>query len=312
MIERHPSPGTVLARCLAERHLKVGDLVALTGLSDRYLGRLVKDAIGLLPEIADHLERVLGVPATYWEAVQVDYLAGLRHRWGQARQALLGRQISSKTLAHRVDLPEPYVKILLDEEDHTPGLDTITKFEKMLGDSEVVWAQREEDARAFAAGFPKPRALFRENWTDEDRAREASYQRTVHAWTERRKTALLVRGWKIVGRRSYEEDGCGFRTWATDPTNGDEMLLDKAYAVQEARDPGLVEPYPTRDFENPPSTQPLYEIGDVKVQPMEIKSSRWAIMERLQAAEDGSLYKSLDELGKKRRRLLRITVLEPT
>lgn len=60
----------------------------------------------------------------------------------------------------------------------------------------------------------------------------------------------------MFGMRSYEDGVC-----AIDPTNGRRMLLSETEAIQGQREPGSIPPFPSRDYEIPKSTQPMFDIG---------------------------------------------------
>lgn len=172
--------------------------------------------------------------------------------------------------------------------------------EKAVLESEEAWQRRHEDARAFSEGFSKQfRVLYRDHWTAEDKAREADHQRAVTACHERRETALLVRGWRLYNQRNYSTGRCAMHRYANDPQTGENVLIDDAFRTQEEREPGSVEKYPVRDFELPRGGFPTFNIGEVKVQPMQAPvGSVFYLDNRRNAAEDERVFAALDAAGK--------------
>lgn len=149
-----------------------------------------------------------------------------------------------------------------------------------------------------ADGVEKPvgRILGRENWTDADWEEDARRSKANAEAAEARKQALLTRGWEL--HYAYcSRDTRG--EWAKDPFTGQRVTHADAYRIQETRQPGSVPEWPKfeprverpnsyerllkedelepgeakPDWQPPPSTLGLFDIGEVKVQPMKAPAS---------------------------------------
>lgn len=66
-------PGEVLKRELKTRGIKQKDLAEVTGLQPSHLSELVKGTRSVNNQIADKLEKALGIPAIHWIKLQSDY-----------------------------------------------------------------------------------------------------------------------------------------------------------------------------------------------------------------------------------------------
>src|ERR1051325_5391878 len=63
-------PGETLAEVLESRDMSQAELAERTGLTPKTVNELVKGKAPVTPETALHLERVLGLPASFWNGLQ--------------------------------------------------------------------------------------------------------------------------------------------------------------------------------------------------------------------------------------------------
>jgi HTH-type transcriptional regulator/antitoxin HigA len=73
-------PGETLRATLDERGMSQSDLARRTGLSPKHINQIIQGAAPISPDTSLALERVLGVPARFWNALEANH---------QARQARL-------------------------------------------------------------------------------------------------------------------------------------------------------------------------------------------------------------------------------
>ncbi|WP_328855382.1 ImmA/IrrE family metallo-endopeptidase [Microbispora hainanensis] len=68
-------PGAILQAILDERGLKQADLADRTGLTPKHINQIVKQSIGISGDVAQVLERALGLDALFWLRADADYQA---------------------------------------------------------------------------------------------------------------------------------------------------------------------------------------------------------------------------------------------
>ena len=68
-------PGAVLSTVLDTRGMRQVELAERTGLSPKHVNQIVKQVIGISPDVSILLERALDVPADFWMRVDTDYQA---------------------------------------------------------------------------------------------------------------------------------------------------------------------------------------------------------------------------------------------
>lgn len=78
-------PGESLLDLLEERGISQADLARRTGFTTKHLNNLIKGKTVLMPSMALSLERVLGVPASFWNACEANYREFLARRDESAR-----------------------------------------------------------------------------------------------------------------------------------------------------------------------------------------------------------------------------------
>src|SRR3954470_11203917 len=79
-------PGETLLEVLEERGLTQADLAERTGRPKKTINEIAKGKAAITPETALQLERVLGVPASYWNSLEQNYRAALARK--EERQRL--------------------------------------------------------------------------------------------------------------------------------------------------------------------------------------------------------------------------------
>lgn len=95
-------PGVSLAELLDDRGMSQAELARRTGLSAKHINLVVKGSASISPDTALKLERVLGVPARVWSALETNY------------QGHLSRLDEARTLAeHAGWASKPLVKDLV-------------------------------------------------------------------------------------------------------------------------------------------------------------------------------------------------------
>lgn len=78
-------PGETLRDALEAVGMSQADLARRTGLSTKHVNQVIQGVVALTPETALALERVLGVPARLWNALEANY----RQREARLRQEVL-------------------------------------------------------------------------------------------------------------------------------------------------------------------------------------------------------------------------------
>jgi addiction module HigA family antidote len=68
-------PGEILAEALEERGITNSELARRTGLSEKHVSQLVNARVPLSMDVALQLERVLGIPARFWNSLEFNYRA---------------------------------------------------------------------------------------------------------------------------------------------------------------------------------------------------------------------------------------------
>jgi HTH-type transcriptional regulator / antitoxin HigA len=75
--EYHPDsvslPGETLEEVLTDRQMTQVDLATRSALSLKTINEIIKGKAAITPETALQLERVLGVPASFWNSLERNY-----------------------------------------------------------------------------------------------------------------------------------------------------------------------------------------------------------------------------------------------
>jgi len=66
-------PGEILQEALEERGISNAELARRTGLSEKHVSQLVNSHVSLSMDVALKLERVLGIPANFWLALESNF-----------------------------------------------------------------------------------------------------------------------------------------------------------------------------------------------------------------------------------------------
>jgi HTH-type transcriptional regulator / antitoxin HigA len=66
-------PGETLAEVLADRGMKQSELAVRTGRTTKHINEIIKGKASITPETAIQLERVLGIPSSFWNNRQSAY-----------------------------------------------------------------------------------------------------------------------------------------------------------------------------------------------------------------------------------------------
>ena len=77
-------PGESLAELLDDRGMSQAELARRTGLSAKHINLILNGSASVSPDTALKLERVLGVPARIWSALEMNY-QGHRCRLDEAK-----------------------------------------------------------------------------------------------------------------------------------------------------------------------------------------------------------------------------------
>jgi hypothetical protein len=115
------------------------------------------------------------------------------------------------------------------------------------------------------------RRLGVENWKPEDFEREKVWRSECELVAKERKRILSTLGWEFRTERCYHDGHCSYGEWAFAPGSTERMTIQEAYAFIKADHPdkGLLPEFPPRP-EFPSSTFGLFEIGETRIQPMEM------------------------------------------
>src|SRR5438876_12392081 len=84
------SPGETLLEVLSTRGMSQAELAERTGRPTKTINEIVKGKAAITPETALQLERVLGVPASFWNNLEQNYQTALARA---AERQRLERQI---------------------------------------------------------------------------------------------------------------------------------------------------------------------------------------------------------------------------
>ena len=77
-------PGETIREQLEQRGMQQKELAARMGMSEKHVSNLVNGKVGLTQETALKLERVLGIPARFWNGLEASYREDvLRIKLGQ-------------------------------------------------------------------------------------------------------------------------------------------------------------------------------------------------------------------------------------
>lgn len=68
-------PGEILAEALDERGVTNSELARRAGLSEKHVSQLINARVPLSMDVALQLERVLGIPARFWNSLEFNYRA---------------------------------------------------------------------------------------------------------------------------------------------------------------------------------------------------------------------------------------------
>lgn len=147
------------------------------------------------------------------------------------------------------------------------------------------------------------RRLGVENWTPEDFEREKVWRKACALVAAERRKLMVDLGWKFQEGRRYHVGNCSYGTWAMPPEGEGELPYREAEARLEKEQPGLLPAFPPRP-EFPPSTEGLFEMGEVEIKPMVMPSGsifydrvRALGKAQIQAEEDKRIFAALDALA---------------
>lgn len=68
-------PGVVLSRMLANREMRQSELAERTGITAKHINQIVKNSVGVTPDVAVLLDRALDTPARFWAHIGADWEA---------------------------------------------------------------------------------------------------------------------------------------------------------------------------------------------------------------------------------------------
>lgn len=77
-------PGAAIQEQLDERGMTQKEFARLMDVSEKDISKLINGEVHVTPEMAEKLERVLGVPASFWnklEAIYQEKLAKIRNEF---------------------------------------------------------------------------------------------------------------------------------------------------------------------------------------------------------------------------------------
>ena len=78
-------PGETIREQLEQRGMQQKELAAHMRMSEKHVSNLINGKVGLTQETALKLERVLGIPARFWNSLEASYREDvLRIKLGQA------------------------------------------------------------------------------------------------------------------------------------------------------------------------------------------------------------------------------------
>lgn len=70
-------PGATISEQLQDRQMSLKEFAASMGMSEKHIILLINGDVHLTPGMASKLERVLGVPAAFWNQLESIYRAKL-------------------------------------------------------------------------------------------------------------------------------------------------------------------------------------------------------------------------------------------
>jgi len=73
-------PGEILAEALEERQITNAELARRAGLSEKHVSQIINARVPLSMDVALQLERVLGIPARFWNSLEFNYRAERRRK----------------------------------------------------------------------------------------------------------------------------------------------------------------------------------------------------------------------------------------
>jgi addiction module HigA family antidote len=68
------APGETLAEIIKNRGMSLADFAARMGCAERIINEIIKGKAAITSDIALRLERVLGVPASFWNMREQNYM----------------------------------------------------------------------------------------------------------------------------------------------------------------------------------------------------------------------------------------------
>lgn len=66
-------PGATIKEQLDDRGMSQKELASCMAVSDEYVNHLINGEVQLTPDVANHLEIVLGIPASFWNNLEAIY-----------------------------------------------------------------------------------------------------------------------------------------------------------------------------------------------------------------------------------------------
>ena len=66
-------PGAAIQELLDERGMTQKEFARRMGISEKHISKLINGEVHLIPEMAEKLELVLGVPASFWNKLEAIY-----------------------------------------------------------------------------------------------------------------------------------------------------------------------------------------------------------------------------------------------
>lgn len=66
-------PGSTIKEQIKDRGLQQKEFAARMGMSEKHISNLINGNVRLTPDVAERLEMVLGVPASFWNNLEAIY-----------------------------------------------------------------------------------------------------------------------------------------------------------------------------------------------------------------------------------------------
>lgn len=136
-------PGEVLAEALEERGMSGAELARRTGRSEKHISQLLRGMTTLSLDVALELERVLGIPARFWQNLEFNYRSELRRkeiRGEQKSYAEWMRQFPVRDMIRAGYLPE-VGQAVLPRIDALLGFFGVTSPEAWHAESQALMAR---------------------------------------------------------------------------------------------------------------------------------------------------------------------------